>query len=379
MGVLHKYIFKQLLGVSLMTVGLFVFVLVIGNVIKDVMGDLATGKIDLGLFVHTIALIVPAIIPYALPMGILTAILLVFGRMSAQSEIVAIKASGRSIWDISAPVFFLAILASLFSVGINFYYAPIAKFAYKSILKNAISENPLQFIKPETFVRDFPGFVIYSDSAEGNTLKNFRIWELDKNREVKTSTVAKTATIEYNDETDSIVLTLNNASADIRRKSDSDDFSKPVYPAKFEKASVSLNLADILGTNKQRKKLSYMTFDELMKARFTYNPKKLPETPENKYRLRMKVQIQIQKNFAMAFSIFSMVILAVPLGIKAQRTETFANLAIALALALSYYLLVVIISWLEKYPHLRPDMLIWIPNLIFLALGLVLLLKASKN
>ena len=63
MGVLHKYIFKQLLGVSLMTVGLFVFVLVIGNVIKDVMGDLATGKIDLGLFVHTIALIVPAIIP----------------------------------------------------------------------------------------------------------------------------------------------------------------------------------------------------------------------------------------------------------------------------------------------------------------------------
>ena len=379
MGVLHKYIFKQLLGVSLMTVGLFVFVLVIGNVIKDVMGELATGKIDVGIFLHTIALIIPSIIPYALPMGILTAILLVFGRMSAQSEVVAIKASGRSIWDISAPVFFLTILASLFSVGINFYYAPLAKFAYKSVLKNAISENPLQFIKPGNFVRDFPGFVIYSDSAEGNTLHNFRIWELDKSGEVKTATIAKTATIEYEDETDAIVLTLNNASSDIRRKSDSENFSKPVYTAKFESASVKLNLAEILGTNKQRKKLSYMTFDELMKSRFTYNPKKLPETPENKYRLRMKVQIQIQKNLAMAFSIFSMVILAVPLGIKAQRTETFANLAIALALALGYYLLVVIISWLEKYPHLRPDMLIWIPNLLFLALGLALLLKASKN
>ncbi|MBR4597222.1 MAG: LptF/LptG family permease, partial [Opitutales bacterium] len=273
----------------------------------------------------------------------------------------------------------LAILASLFSVGINFYYAPLAKFAYKSVLKNAISENPLQFIKPGNFVRDFPGFVIYSDSAEGNTLHNFRIWELDKSGEVKTATIAKTATIEYEDETDAIVLTLNNASSDIRRKSDSENFSKPVYTAKFESASVKLNLAEILGTNKQRKKLSYMTFDELMKSRFTYNPKKLPETPENKYRLRMKVQIQIQKNLAMAFSIFSMVILAVPLGIKAQRTETFANLAIALALALGYYLLVVIISWLEKYPHLRPDMLIWIPNLLFLALGLALLLKASKN
>lgn len=379
MGTLHKYIFKQLLGVSAMTVGLFVFVLVIGNVIKDVMSELASGKIDFGIFAYTIALIIPAIIPYAMPMGVLTAILLVFGRMSAQSEIVAIKASGRSIWDISAPVFFLAILASLFSVGINFYYAPMARFAYKSILKNAIAENPLQFIKPGTFVREFPGFVIYSDSAEGNTLKNFRIWELDKSGEVKTSTIAKTANLTYDENTDAIVLTLNNASSDIRRKSDSENFSKPVYTAKFEKASVSLNLAEILGTNKQRKKLAYMTFNELMKARFTYNPKKLPETPENMLRNRMKVQIQIQQNFAMAFSIFAMVILAVPLGIKAQRTETFANLAMALALALGYYLLMVLISWLEKFPNLRPDILIWIPNLLFLALGLVLLKRASKN
>ena len=61
MGTLHKYIFKQLLGVSAMTVGLFVFVLVIGNVIKDVMGELASGKIDFGIFAYTIALIIPAI------------------------------------------------------------------------------------------------------------------------------------------------------------------------------------------------------------------------------------------------------------------------------------------------------------------------------
>ncbi|MBO7522022.1 MAG: LptF/LptG family permease, partial [Opitutales bacterium] len=244
MGVLHKYIFKQLLGVSLMTVGLFVFVLVLGNVIKDVMGELASGRIDIKIFVHTILLIVPAIIPYALPMGVLTAILLVFGRMSAQSEIVAIKASGRSIWDISAPVFFLAILASLFSVGINFYYAPMTKFAYKSILKNAISQNPLQFIRPGTFVREFPGFVIYSDSAEGKTLKNFRIWELDKNGDVRASAIAKTAEISYEDENDVIVLKLKNTSSDIDRKSDSNNFYNP----KWDESTFYLPLGEILGT-----------------------------------------------------------------------------------------------------------------------------------
>ena len=81
----------------------------------------------------------------------------------------------------------------------------------------------------------------------------------------------------------------------------------------------------------------------------------------------------------MAFSIFAMIVLAVPLGIKASRTETFANLAIALALAMSYYMMTVFISWLEKYPHTRPDLLIWIPNFLFQAVGGFLMWKASKN
>lgn len=81
----------------------------------------------------------------------------------------------------------------------------------------------------------------------------------------------------------------------------------------------------------------------------------------------------------MAFSIFSMVVLAVPLGIKASRSETFANVAIALALAMSYYMMIVVISWLEKYPHMRPDLLIWLPNIIFQAAGCVLIWRSSKT
>ena len=74
-----------------------------------------------------------------------------------------------------------------------------------------------------------------------------------------------------------------------------------------------------------------------------------------------------------------MVVLAVPLGIKASRTETFANLAMAVALAMSYYMMTVVISWLEKYPHMRPDILIWAPNLLFQAVGTILIWRSSKN
>jgi lipopolysaccharide export system permease protein len=65
----------------------------------------------------------------------------------------------------------------------------------------------------------------------------------------------------------------------------------------------------------------------------------------------------------------SFTFLAIPLGIKVGRSESYANFMLALGLALVYYLGIIIIGWLEKNPSLRPDLLIWIPNLIFQALG----------
>jgi lipopolysaccharide export system permease protein len=151
MGTLDKYIFRQVAMSALMTVALFVFVLVLGNVIKEVIGDLAAGRLSMGFFFYIVALLIPGVIPYALPMGVLTGILLVFGRMSAQSEVVAMKACGRSIYSMAAPVFLLAIAASVFSLAINFYYAPAADYAYKNSLKNLVRSNPLQFIQPRSF------------------------------------------------------------------------------------------------------------------------------------------------------------------------------------------------------------------------------------
>lgn len=379
MGTLNKYIFKQVAAAAFMTVALFVFVLVLGNVIKEVMGELAAGRLSISFFLYIVALIIPGVIPYALPLGMLTGILLVFGRMSSQSEIVAMKACGRSIYSMAAPVFFLAICASLFSVAINFYYAPAADYAYKSALKNLVRANPLQFIQAGTFIRDFPGYVIYANSSNGKELVSFRIWELDKQGRVQISIQSERGLLSYDDDRDEIVLTLKSGSADRARAGDPEDLRKPLPSARFDELVIKLPLNDIIGkSDGVRKRLKLMTFGELLDARTTWHRKPNP-TPEDAFHDKIEVQLQIQKNFAMAFSIFSMVVLAVPLGIKASRSETFANVAIALALAMSYYLMTVVISWLEKYPTLRPDVLIWVPNIIFQAAGTVLIVRSSRN
>jgi len=72
-------------------------------------------------------------------------------------------------------------------------------------------------------------------------------------------------------------------------------------------------------------------------------------------------------------------LISIPLGIKASRSETYANLGIALGLALTYFLLTILISWTEKHPMMRPDLLIWLPNFLFQAIGLYLLHRTNRH
>jgi len=83
----------------------------------------------------------------------------------------------------------------------------------------------------------------------------------------------------------------------------------------------------------------------------------------------MKVAITIQNKFNTAILVLSFAFIAVPLGIKVSRRETSANLAVAVGLALGYYFLTVMVSWLDPYPQYRPDILIWLPNLFLFVIG----------
>jgi lipopolysaccharide export system permease protein len=81
----------------------------------------------------------------------------------------------------------------------------------------------------------------------------------------------------------------------------------------------------------------------------------------------------------MAFSVLSLAMIGIPLGVRVGRKETYANVALALILAMTYYFLIIMVGWLENQPALRPDLLIWIPNLLFQTLGLWLIFKANKR
>ena len=87
---------------------------------------------------------------------------------------------------------------------------------------------------------------------------------------------------------------------------------------------------------------------------------------------------QLMSHLASAFSIFSLALLAVPLAVRVGRSETFVNAAVALVVALSYYVLSSAAAWV-KNPVYRPDLLVWLPNLIVIIVAVALLRRASKH
>ena len=361
-----------------MAVAMFVFVLVAGNAIKEVLSLLASGRVSWGQFFYIMAILIPRVIPYALPLGILTGVLLVLGRLSAQGEILAMKAAGISLWRIASPIFLIALGGTGFAVAIAFYYAPMADTLYKRTLANVVREDPLRFFQAKTFIKEFPGYVFYFDDQEGTTVKNLRLWLIGDDGKMSQFLQSETGVITFDSETDSIKLTVKQASGEIRSESDAED-ARGQWTGIFEDTSFSIPLDGLFGARNQERKLSYMNLNELLGKRQHYidNPEELDE--ETRAMRQNQVQTAIQKKAAMGVAVLSLCAIAIPLGIKASRSETYANLAIALALALSYFFLLVVVSWLEKQPQWRPDLLIWLPNLLYQGLGFYLLNRVNRN
>ncbi len=356
-----------------MAVAVFVFILVFFKMLKVAGDALASGQIGGHMLFYLIGITIPVMLPYALPLGLLTAILLVLGRMSAQNEIVAMKAAGLSLWRITTPVFALALIGVVISGIINVYYAPIADTAFRATLQNAVQRDPLSFFTPRTFVKDFPGYVIFADRREGNELKEIYVWELDDQSRAIRQLQGQRALLNVSENATEIVLTVFNANGQMMNPDELANLDDmPIV--EFKKSEFRLSLADLLGEHKQTK-LSIKTLNELIALREAA----IHSGEEDSFAKRIELQTAIQKKFSFSFAVLSLALVAIPLGIKASRTETYANFAIALGLGISYFVVFIFCSWLEKTPTMRPDLLIWAPNFAYQALGGILFWRASKR
>jgi lipopolysaccharide export system permease protein len=385
LNLLHRHVLKEVLVSTALAMGLFVFVLLLGNAMRDIAELVAAGKLDFMVFLKLMGLLIPYVAAYALPLGVLTGTLMALGRLSSQQEITAMKSSGISLYQIASPVFVISFIGMIVGVVVNLHYAPQSRLAYKHLMVSAISENPIGFIEERRFIREFPGYVIYMGDRAGPVMQDFWIWELDDEKRVKLFLRAKEGEINFDQTNNALVLTLRDGTAEQRDVSGSGGLAdEPMRSLFFGELPIELPMGKIFGEKSQRQaRIKEMTFTQLMVRRDEELAKEAAAAADGTTggisKGRMKVQMHMQKSFAMAFSVFSLAIFGVPLAIQVGRKESYANLAIALIIAMSYYFLIIAVSWLEGARGLRPDLLIWLPNIIFQAVGFYLIQRANRH
>ena len=152
MNLLDRHIFKGVLTTAIAAVALFTFVLTAGNIIRDLLGPLLSGQLPIVSFGRLVLLLIPFVIYYALPLGMLTGVLLTLGRLSSDSEITAMRAAGISVPRIARPALILGILGTALALRINFESMPWARVQYHRELASAVRANPLSYIRQKTFI-----------------------------------------------------------------------------------------------------------------------------------------------------------------------------------------------------------------------------------
>jgi lipopolysaccharide export system permease protein len=279
------------------------------------------------------------------------------------------------------PVFILGIAAALLALHVNLESAPWARVQFYKELAAAVRSNPLRVIEPKTFIRSFSGTVLYVGEKDGNILRDIWVWELDAQSMVRRLVRAESGRLEYDEATNSLIPTFVHAKAEERDPENPEDFSKsPKAPSVDRMEQVRISLDRYFGRSLERMKDDWLPLNELRgkQARLAAATPP-PEKQRDHERERMKLAIILHEKFNLSLAVLSFALIGVPLGIKVSRRETSANLGLALGLVLSFYLLTVVVKWLDRHPEYRPDLLLWLPNLIFIALGIWLFSRIDRK
>jgi len=177
MRTLHWYLLRRVMATLLMSVGVFTGVLLLGNALKEVMMLLVHGQATAGAVLEAFSLLVPFVISFSLPMGLLMAMLLVFGRFSADQELVAARACGVSLVSLAGPVLLLAAVLSVLSAWINLEVAPRCRNQYKELIFRLAAHNPGALLTERAFITELKDQVIYIGKKTGGAAEGE--WNLE--------------------------------------------------------------------------------------------------------------------------------------------------------------------------------------------------------
>lgn len=355
---MDRYIGRQVLMGTLYAVVVLGLVLVLGNLFKKIQPLMVEMKAPPSLVLKFALNILPLSVMYTLPWGFLSAVMLVFGRLSSQQETTSFRVAGVSLPRLAAPVFVLGAMFSVLSMWVNTQVVPRSKYTTNQLLYDQATTNPDSLLKPGVAVGNFGGeedfeIKVLVEGKKQDWLKGFHLYLFSGGGKEPVTVHADRAEFVVNKEKRQLIFEVQDTVALIDSEQNKIGTTTKAEPV-------------IIDLKKPRQKDSAMTNNELREA--------IAKLPPGDGKEHVKYQAEISKRYAFSLACFSFAFVAVPLGLNSRRKDNSLGLVYSLAIGVGYFLLTTVA---EEFSSVEMStFMMWLPNVLCILIGLVLFRRA---
>lgn len=367
MKIIDRYIIKEITGPLLLGLSIFTFALFMGRMVE--LTELVIVKgVEVITVLQLFLYIMPSLLVLTIPMSMLLGALVAFGRLSADSEITALKATGIGLYRMWLPCLGVAVVSCLVTFYLMIFALPWGNSGFKHTIFEIINTSATAALREGVFNNAFKDFVIYTQKVDDREKKLEGIFIADQ-RDKKTFRIisAQQGQILTDPAANQIILNLKTGTI---------HQYNPRYPEKYQILSFqslyfTQDISEGLAAIKRSKKTDRdMTLEELEEK---------IEEGEQFNEPRWNYRVEWHKRFAMPAVCLALILLGPPLGIQARRSGRMTGFAISLVIIFIYYLLITIGEALGDKGKIPPFLAMWGPNFILGILGVYVLISTARE
>ena len=378
MKIIERYVFGSFLSSFVLAFLVLSFVLTIGLLVQ-IIGYVMDG-VPMSLVGEFCMVSLPETLQWSMPLALLVSSILVFSRMSADSEILAIRACGISLLTVMKwPVLF-AFLCACLGVWVNNEIVPRGHEIRRTLKTKVSVGTGLSVLEPGRVIDDFPKVKLYFDRKEGNWLYDLVVLDYSNPAFDRMITADKALVVQDGSDVNLELyhMTVDPVDENHRTMARANRF---VYTMKdvirntpYTKRPKDFRFFEMLtqiqglknGRRSHDPDAPSVSADAIKDARTRRYIEKLKDEVPRKVSV---YKVELNKRFVFAMASLCFVLIGIPLGIRSQRRESTVGMAISLAVSLGYYVVVILMLSCEEYYVVHPEALIWIPVVICFALA----------
>ena len=366
---IYRYLLKELFPSFFLGLMGFTFILLTGRILQ--LTELFVNKrVPFHYILSLLYFLLPSFLVLTIPMATLLSVLMTFNRLSSDNEITAFKASGVSLYQLTPPVFILALTAYLGTSFLAIYSLPRTNQASRSLLYEIASSKAHAGVRERVFNDEFEGLVLYVERVDPQNQKWEKVFISDSRNPAEVHTIiAPEGFVQSNPERMTVTLALQNGSIHKLGK-ESDSYQK----INFSTYDLRLDLKTEWkgGKKDDEKHPADMSLRELARTIRAQRSKNADTKPQ---------WIKVHEKFSIPFACLVFGLIAVPLGLQSRTSKAIKSMGFAwsIGVLLVYYLITNAGTSLAERGIILLEVGMWAANVVFFGLGIYLLVKAANE